>query len=196
MYLPTGLIGYRLFGAGVQADVLSSFGRNFTSGLQIKGYQETVDIKIARLCMALTTALGYPVQVYLARIAFWDAIGVKDHSKKFLTCSYFAFTLSFAGSTLGIALILILFKLDIDFVMSITSATAGVTIQFLFPSLMLIKIGSKIKGVIGIIVSIIMAVVSLFVTFANAICHIEFPNGMDGNHPFPPSSGMQSFCHV
>lgn len=190
MYLPTGYVGYRIFGGVVQADVLGSFGLNVTSGKVMSTYVEGVDVKISRLCMALTTALGYPVQIFVGRLALWDIIG----TSKYMSPRYILFTLLFSGVILGTSILMIKFNFDIAFVMSMTAATSGCTIQWLFPSLMLIKLGQKWKGYFGCLFAGLMCATSLAVTIINQICKLEFP--ADDPHPDQHSEFLVNMCNA
>jgi amino acid permease len=93
LYTLVGFFGYVLFGPNVESDILDSFGTKIYFNSDKTGEYEmvdaSVDVKIARLCMATTVSFGYPVMVYVART--WCSSAKRAN---FNTPSLIAFSLS------------------------------------------------------------------------------------------------------
>jgi len=189
LYTPAGLFGYFLFGDNVKSDVLDSFDAvtYFQPGHNgpFEIVKATVDVKIARVCMALTTGLGYPVMVYVARITIFDVVGESDYMSR----KYVLITTAYLFSALGLSIFCQAVGLDLGFVMSIVGSTAGATIQLVFPALMLLHEKKLFLGYGLLVVSVLMVVLGLFVTIANVACDANSTKdgafckamGMDGD---------------
>jgi hypothetical protein len=72
LYIPVGILGYRAFGSEVQSNVLSNFGTHPKHSTHF--IAQTIDITIARACMALCTCLSYPIFTYITRMAIADVL--------------------------------------------------------------------------------------------------------------------------
>lgn len=69
LYIPVGVLGYRAFGteaASSQGNILNNFGVK----LKTTDFKDTVDVQIARACMAVTTCLSYPVFTFITRYVY------------------------------------------------------------------------------------------------------------------------------
>lgn len=163
-YIPTGVAGYFLFGGSVLPDVLDNFGKN-AGGVFVKS---TFDVKFSRMCMFLTTALGYPTLLFVGRLSLFDAL--RPNGVSYLSRSYVLITLGYSTSALGFALITRYFHLDLDFLLALICSTVGVLIQFIIPGFMLKKVGDKYKGWFLILFGMLIAVIGLFVCFSKAAC--------------------------
>ena len=178
MYIPTGLAGYILFGENVDGDVMLSFGAP-PSGGQTGVQPVSVDVKIGRLCMALTVVLGFPTVVFIGRDAVVDALGLVTRAR-FASPLWLLITAAFSFSSLLISMLLRLANLDIGFVLSFIGSTSGVLIQFGMPALMLIRLGSPIQGYAMVVITTCVMVIGLSLTFASAICPLIAKHSGDG----------------
>ena len=158
MYVPIGMGGYVLFGDKVDGDVMLSFGDT-----------PPLDVKIGRLCMALTVVLGYPTVVFIGRDAVADALGLATRAPA-LSLLWIVLTAIFSTSALGISMILRYGGLNIGFVLSFIGSTSGVLIQFGMPALMLVRLGNWVQGYLMVALTACVMTIGLFLTFASAIC--------------------------
>ena len=170
LYTLVGFFGYVLFGPNVESDILDSFGTKIYFNSDKTGEYElvdaSVDVKIARLCMAATVSFGYPVMVYVARTAIFDIIGEKPHMSR----SYIKVTLTYTVLALGAAMSCHILNLKLGFVMSIVGCTAGAMIQLIIPSCILIKSNDIVKGRCLLTIGILVIIIGLFVTLSSAVC--------------------------
>ena len=170
LYTLVGFFGYVLFGPNVESDILDSFGTKIYFNSDKTGEYEmvdaSVDVKIARLCMATTVSFGYPVMVYVARTAIFDIIGEKPHMSR----SYIKVTLTYTTLALGAAMSCHILNLKLGFVMSIVGCTAGAMIQLIIPSCILIKSNDIVKGRCLLTIGILVIIIGLFVTLSSAVC--------------------------
>jgi len=171
VYIPTGIFGIFLFGDEVKANILENYNEHTETGAYMPN---TWALKVSRLCMALTTFFGYPVILWINRGAYFDLMGtpVDGVSDK----SFYGFTLVHILVSVGIAILLNLANLDIDFVMSIVGATVGVVIQLIFPGFMLISLGDKIKGYVVLVLAAFISVLGVAITIIQSACP-ENPSG-------------------
>jgi len=160
MYAFVGVFGYALFGEEVNGDVLLSFSNDYTPAL------------LGRLCMAFHVTLAYPINSFPCRLAFLSLIFKQKSISNLLfygiTFSMFFFNLIFA----------ILIP-EVTIVFTLSGATLGVALIFIFPSLFawnlgnqesswiknLWRIGSVILMTIGVLIAITGTIFTVYNLF-------------------------------
>jgi len=135
-YAAVGIFGYIQFGAGVQSNILNSYG-------------ETDDtmIIIARLCICCLVSLSYPILQLVSRSMIYDLVDIvmpsrpsgapKISSVDMPLWTHLVLTTMFVGSTIALAL---QFD-DLGAVLSLIGATAGVLAMFMVPGYLLVAPG-------------------------------------------------------
>ena len=164
MYSAVGASGYLLFGASTKANVINSFGKTIQGG---SGNEPvTVMVVVSQVCMALSTLLGYPTMLYIARQTLFELVGEMEHGGK----SYILTTMAMQFTMLALALAIRWLGLDIGFVISLIGSTAGASLQFILPACMLYTLGMPCKGCLFMLFGIVFALLGTTITILGAVC--------------------------
>ena len=180
MYSAVGASGYLLFGESTKANVINSFGKKIQGGTGIQPV--TVVVVISQVCMAISTLLGYPTMLYIARQTLFELVGEMRHGSP----SYNATTISMQCVMLVLAIAIRWAGLDISFVISLIGSTAGATLQFVLPACMLITLGMPCKGFLFMIFGILFGVLGTAITIMSAVCESESHSTSSGGGNIEP----------
>ena len=166
LYSAVGFSGFALFGLSTRANVINNFG----PGSKIvggKGIEPVTPVIIAcQMLMAVSTILGYPTMVYIARQTLFELVG----SSPYMSCRYVVVTSAISLLTLALALALRYGGLDISFVISMIGSTVGTAIQFILPSCMIMTLGMRAKGLAFLGTGILFGVLGTGMTIMSAVC--------------------------
>merc|ERR1711907_514864 len=141
---------------------------------------ESFDVKIARVCMALTTGTGYPVLNYVARLAIQD-VKPSFFGSEYSVAKTVPLTIFFTGATVGAAILVKALSLDIGFCMTLIGSTSATLIQFVFPGLMIKKISKEPNSSLNktmancagnsmIVGGTLVGCLGVFIAIADVIC--------------------------
>lgn len=167
LYSAVGTSGYVLFGLSTKANVINSFGENIVGG---SGKEPiTTMVVVSQVCMALSTLLGYPTMLYIARQTLFELVGEMKHG----STSYIVTTVSMQTSMLILALVIRWAGLDISFVISLIGSTAGATLQFILPACMLYTLNMPYKGCVFMVFGILFAILGTSMTILSAVCDTD-----------------------
>ena len=175
MYSAVGTSGYLLFGESTKANVINSFGEAIQGGSGMESV--TVMVVVSQVCMALSTLLGYPTMLYIARQTLFELVGDMTHGG----ASYILTTMAMQTSMLLLALVIRWAGLDIGFVISLIGSTAGATLQFILPACMLYTLGMPCKGFLFMLFGILFALLGTAMTILGAVCESESHVSRSGN---------------
>jgi len=162
LYVPVGSFGYIKFGDDTDSDILL----NFDVG--------NVGASIARMCVAFTVTLAYPINNFPARLTIASML-FKDNDPS--TKRLYLIT----GVTFVINLAVAILVPSITVVFSILGATLGVSMIFFYPALFAWKLQQRLNsqgksyrayqigaGVLGI-VGIFIASTGTYLTIASVV---------------------------
>jgi len=169
LYIPMGIFGIFCFGEYVSEDILDNFGTQVSDD-QVPILSNSFDVKIGRLCMALTTALGFPVLTLIARKAMYDALQWKGVVKM---KEHVIVTVLFIGGTACIAIVINIANLGIGWIMGFIGSTAAVSVQFVFPALMDLQDKRYSKAYFLFVCGGIILTAGLGITFVKVLCTTE-----------------------
>merc|ERR1711879_277893 len=147
--------------------ILDNFGEEVPDAQEPK-IPEYWSIKVARMCMAFTTMLGFPVLQFVGRLAIFDLLGLNP--EEISLRQHLTVTVGFALNVTGAAIFVTQVNLQLDFVIGLVGCTAAVAVQFIFPGMMLWTLRSKVKAIMFWLMGGTIMVTGLFVTVAKVVC--------------------------
>lgn len=227
-YTPVGILGYATFGAETISDILNNYGcattlasvaalhmavilsvdvlfsrstTKITNPHQLNHLKDSTDIQLARLAMAFTTSMSFPIMTCELRhrpvIANQKAHFYRNTELLVTLCRRLADISRLAiFDILGVkditavkprmlhagiqnALVPIVCitatkgGLDLGFFIGLLGCTACVIVQLLFPGFMAHRMGYRILGVFLVILAAFQFSLGLFLTIAGQYCKSE-----------------------
>jgi len=167
LYFPMGFFGYHTFGDSTAEDILDNFGTHVAADQKLI-LPNTTDVKIARLCMGITTLLGFPVISFVARLGLYDAFNMPHEKVKFSSRTFI--TVSWVVLVACTAILLNVIHLGIGWIMGFIGSTSAVLVQYLFPAAMLWKEGRKCQSIFLLVCGIVILVAGLSVSVVSILC--------------------------
>jgi len=144
LYGSLGVLGYLAYGSDVNADIIAF------------NLPDTVDVQVARVCLALKCIVSYPLLHFAGRMCFADLLGYdlacNWRSPKFPRKVYFTLTVVYLVVSVFIATTI----QKIDLIVDLNGAVLGVFQVYFWPALLLSKLGKRtclrLLGVVGLII--------------------------------------------
>lgn len=167
LYFPMGFFGYHIFGDATSEDILDNFGTNVAANQHVI-LPNTADVKVARLCMGITTLLGFPVISFVARLGIYDAFNMPHEKVSWRTRTFI--TVAWVVLVAGTAILLRVIHLGIGWIMGLIGSTSAVLVQYLFPAAMLWKEKKKGRAIFLLVCGILILVAGLGVTVFSVLC--------------------------
>jgi amino acid permease len=165
LYMPTGTLGYILFGKDVTSDILNNFGER---GATI--YVPTsAAVRAARFCVGLCMFFSFPIPAYVGLKSVKDIFRLEIDGP-LPTTKHVGLVVCWSLTIMVATVIVLALHLDLGFVCSIVGCTAAVISQYLFPGFLLKHGGRTCMGNAYLILGGIMCALGVFVTFASASC--------------------------
>jgi len=155
----TGVLGYLNFGDAVVADVLAF------------NLPNTVDVKIARIAIALKCLMAYPLLHFAARMSFADLLGYDIASLSWRDAhyprkTYLILTMSFLSISVCIAVAVDFFDVIVDF----NGAVFGVFQTYFWPAMLYYFMQKPPRTLQRLLISSALVFICFTVTFFDIYC--------------------------